>query len=64
AVTYGPGDSWFCQKGEKIIWNVKSERLRKCFFAVDPDHLRRDGGTVEALTYKGPLAATTVPVVT
>lgn len=61
AVTYGPGDSWFCCKGEKVIWNVKTERLRKCFFAVDPDHLRRDGATVEALVYKGSKAAGAVP---
>ncbi|MGE0239607.1 MAG: cupin domain-containing protein [Parvibaculaceae bacterium] len=64
AVTYGPGDSWFCQKGEKLIWNVKSERLRKCFLAVDPDHLRRDGGVVEPLAYKGPRSGTAVPIVT
>ncbi|WP_051631151.1 cupin domain-containing protein [Afifella pfennigii] len=62
AVTYGPGDSWFCEKGETVTWTVKSDRLRKCFMAVDPDHLRRDGGAVEPLTYKGPAGAGGVPV--
>ncbi|WP_436644007.1 cupin domain-containing protein [Microbaculum sp. FT89] len=62
AVTYGPGDSWFCEKGETVTWNVRSERLRKCFMAVDPDHLRRDGATLEALTYKGPPTDGGVPV--
>lgn len=62
-VTYGPGDSWFCLKGEKVIWNVTSERLRKCFMAVDPDHLSRDGGVMEPLVYKGPEGAGATPVI-
>ncbi len=37
SVTYGPGDSWFCHQGEVITWDVKSERLRKCFFVVTSD---------------------------
>lgn len=63
SVTYGPGDSWFCQKGEKVTWNVTSERLRKCFLAIDPDHVSRDGGVMEALAYKGPQAAGGTPVI-
>ena len=37
SVTYGPGDSWFCHQGEVITWDVRSERLRKCFFVVTAD---------------------------
>lgn len=63
SVTYGPGDSWFCEKGEKVTWNVTSERLRKCFLAIDPDHLNHDGGMTEALAYKGPQATGATPVI-
>lgn len=62
AVTYGPGDSWFCQKGETVTWNVKTDRLRKCFFAVDPDSLPGDG-RVQPLAYQGPAAGGGVPVI-
>jgi uncharacterized cupin superfamily protein len=37
SATYGPGDGWFCHQGEVITWDVKSERLRKCFFVVTAD---------------------------
>lgn len=63
SVTYGPGDSWFCEKGEKVTWNVTSERMRKCFMAVDPDHLNRDRGMVEPLAYKGPQVSSGTPVI-
>lgn len=63
SVTYGPGDSWFCLKGEKVTWNVTSDRLRKCFMAVDPDHVNRDGGMIEPLAYKGPETQGAIPVI-
>ncbi|WP_420548065.1 cupin domain-containing protein [Curvivirga sp.] len=34
SVTYGPGDSWFVSKGETIIWDIKSDFIRKSFIAV------------------------------
>lgn len=63
AVTYGPGDSWFCEKGEWIIWNIKTDRLRKCFFAVDPDHIRRDAGVLARLVYKDPQSRDAISVI-
>ena len=36
AVTYGPGDSWFCHQGEVVTWDVK-DHLRKTFFVVTVD---------------------------
>lgn len=32
---FGPGDSWFCHRGEVVTWNVLSDRLRKSFFVTD-----------------------------
>ncbi len=63
SVTYGPGDSWFCEKGERIVWNVKTDRLRKCFLAVDPDHIRSDAGVLARLVYKGPQSNGAIAVI-
>ena len=30
--TFKPGDSYFIHKGQRIIWDVKSPRVRKSFF--------------------------------
>lgn len=30
--TLTPGDSYFIQQGERILWDVKTPRLRKAFF--------------------------------
>ncbi|WP_434390743.1 cupin domain-containing protein [Melittangium boletus] len=30
--TLGPGDSYFIRQGERILWDVKTPRLRKSFF--------------------------------
>jgi uncharacterized cupin superfamily protein len=37
SVAYGHGDGWFRHRGEAITWDVRSERPRKCFFAVTAD---------------------------
>ena len=32
--TLQPGDSYFIQQGERILWDVKTPRLRKSFFNI------------------------------
>lgn len=34
ATRYGPGDSWFVQKGTPVSWEVHSERFVKHYFAA------------------------------
>ena len=35
--TYGPGDSWFIEKGETIIWDIRSDSVRKSFLLRTSD---------------------------
>ncbi len=39
SVTYGPGDSHFAVKGEKVTWNITSPKVRKCFFIYTGDQV-------------------------
>lgn len=32
--TLQPGDSYFIEQGERILWDVKTPRLRKAFFNI------------------------------
>jgi uncharacterized cupin superfamily protein len=34
SMRYGPGDSWFVQKGTPVSWEVHSERFVKHYFAA------------------------------
>ena len=34
SLRYGPGDSWFVQKGTPVSWEVHSERFVKHYFAA------------------------------
>lgn len=33
-IVYGPGDSWIIAKGSKILWDIRSELIRKSYLAV------------------------------
>ena len=35
-VVYGPGDSWIIAKGTSVIWNVRSDSIRKSYLAITP----------------------------
>ncbi len=39
AMTFGPGDSHFAVKGEKVTWKINSEKVRKCFFIYTGDQV-------------------------
>ncbi|MBN3857144.1 MULTISPECIES: cupin domain-containing protein [unclassified Paraburkholderia] len=34
SMRYGPGDSWFVQKGTPVSWEIHTERFVKHYFAV------------------------------
>jgi uncharacterized cupin superfamily protein len=33
-VAYGPGDSWIIASGTEVIWDIRSEHIRKSYLAV------------------------------
>jgi len=35
--TYGPGDSYFIEQGQVILWEVTCARVRKAFFNITRD---------------------------
>ena len=36
-VTYGPGDSWIIAKGTAVIWDIRSDHIRKSYLAAMAD---------------------------
>jgi uncharacterized cupin superfamily protein len=39
SMNFGPGDSHFAVKGEKVTWNITSPKVRKCFFIYTGDQV-------------------------
>ena len=35
-VIYGPGDSWIIATGTTVIWDIRSDKIRKSYLAVTP----------------------------
>ena len=36
-VIYGPGDSWIIAKGTTVLWDIRSDRIRKSYLAAVTD---------------------------
>lgn len=36
-VVYGPGDSWIIAKGADVIWDIRSDTIRKSYLAATAD---------------------------
>lgn len=39
--TYRPGDSYFIKQGQVVLWEIKSERVRKSFFNITTESAPR-----------------------
>ena len=37
AMTFGPGDSHYAEKGEGATWHITTPKVRKCFFLCKDD---------------------------
>ena len=37
SVDYGPGDSWIIAKGTPVVWEVRSDHIRKSYIATTAD---------------------------
>jgi uncharacterized protein len=33
-VVYGPGDSWIIAQGTRVLWDIRSDHIRKSYLAV------------------------------
>lgn len=36
-VDYGPGDSWIIAKGTPVVWEIRSDHIRKSYIATTAD---------------------------
>lgn len=36
-IIYGPGDSWIIAKGKAVVWDIRSESIRKSYLATTAD---------------------------
>ncbi|MDE8347386.1 MAG: cupin domain-containing protein [Acidocella sp.] len=36
-IIYGPGDSWIIEKGQAVVWDIRSETMRKSYLATTVD---------------------------
>lgn len=37
SVNYGPGDSWIIAKGTPVVWEIRSDHIRKSYIATTAD---------------------------